>query len=349
MNPTAAWRNFQDLSIPPMRGGRFALNHARVWGNHPASNMGKILVIRGGAIGDFILTLPVLQAIQTNLPANDVEVLGYPRIARLAVAGGLAARVESIESRAVAGFFARHGPLAESLRDYFSEFDLIISFLYDPDEIFQENVRRCTTGQFIAGPHRPDETQNLHATACFLKPLERLAIFEAEAFPRLAIERTDNGPASALKLGMATGNWLAIHPGSGSEKKNWPETGWRQFIEQLLAGTDWKLLIIGGESEGGRLDRLAEAAPAGRVAVARSLPLPEVAQLLALARGFVGHDSGISHLAAAVGRPGIVLWGETNPAIWRPPSLQFELLTHPGGLAAISPEAVLNACRERWG
>ena len=260
MNPTAAWRNFQDLSIPPMRRGRFALNHARVWGNHPASNMGKILVIRGGAIGDFILTLPVLQAIQANLPANDVEGLGYPRIARLAVAGGLAARVESIESRAVAGFFARHGPLAESLRDYFSEFDLIISFLYDPDEIFQENVRRCTTGQFIAGPHRPDETQNLHATACFLKPLERLAIFEAEAFPRLAIERTDNGPASALKLEMATGNWLAIHPGSGSEKKNWPESGWRQFIEQLLAGTDWKLLIIGGESEGGRLDRLAEAA-----------------------------------------------------------------------------------------
>ncbi len=41
--------------------------------------------------------------------------------------------------------------------DYFSEFDLIISYLYDPDGIFQTNVGRCTRAQFIAGPHRPDE------------------------------------------------------------------------------------------------------------------------------------------------------------------------------------------------
>jgi hypothetical protein len=42
-----------------------------------ALSMGRILVIRGGAIGDFILTLPVLQAINAHLPGNDLEVLGY--------------------------------------------------------------------------------------------------------------------------------------------------------------------------------------------------------------------------------------------------------------------------------
>ncbi len=311
--------------------------------------MGRILVIRGGAIGDFILTLPVLQAIKANLPANDLEVLGYPRIAQLAVVGGLAARVQSIESRAVAGFFARNGRLDEAMQDYFSEFDLIISFLYDPDEIFQQNVRRCTAGQFIAGPHRPDEAQRLHAAACFLKPLERLAIFDAENFPRLNIERTENGPASHLKLALATGGWLALHPGSGSEKKNWPESNWRRLLEGLIAESKLNLLIVGGESEGDRLERLVGGLPADRVAIARSLPLPELAQLLALAKGFVGHDSGISHLAAAVSLPGLLLWGETNAEIWRPPSLQFELLMNAGGLAAISPDDVLTACREKWG
>jgi len=311
--------------------------------------MGRILVIRGGAIGDFILTLPVLQAIKAHLPANDLEVLGYPRIAQLAVAGGLAARVQSIESRAVAGFFARNGRLDEAMQDYFSEFDLIISFLYDPDEIFQQNVRRCTAGQFIAGPHRPDESQALPAAACFLKPLERLAIFNAENFPRLTIERTENGPASHLKLALATGGWLALHPGSGSEKKNWPEANWRRLVQGLIAESKLNLLIVGGESEGDRLNRLAAGLPADRVAIARSLPLPELAQLLALARGFVGHDSGISHLAAAVGRPGLVLWGDSNAEIWRPPSLQFELLMNGGGLAAIPPNDVLTTCRQKWG
>ena len=38
----------------------------------------------------------------------------------------------------MAGFFARHGDLAEDLADYFSEFDIIVSYLYDPDEIFRQ-------------------------------------------------------------------------------------------------------------------------------------------------------------------------------------------------------------------
>jgi heptosyltransferase III len=97
------------------------------------TTQGKILVIRGGAIGDFILTLPVLAALRRQFPRTHLEVLGYPHIAGLALAGGLVQRVQSIEARSLAGFFARDGALAEDLVDYFSDFDMIISFLYDPD------------------------------------------------------------------------------------------------------------------------------------------------------------------------------------------------------------------------
>src|SRR5512145_1939540 len=98
---------------------------------------GRILVIRGGAIGDFILTLPAIAALRRQFPAVHLEVLGYPHIVQLALAGGLVDRVEPIEARGLAGFFARHGPLDESLGDYFSEFDVIVSYLFDPDEIFR--------------------------------------------------------------------------------------------------------------------------------------------------------------------------------------------------------------------
>ena len=87
---------------------------------------GKILVVRGGAIGDFILTLPVLAALRRHLPGTQLEVLGYPHIAQLASAGGLVDQVRSIESRPLAGFFARDGALDNSLADYFAGFALIV-------------------------------------------------------------------------------------------------------------------------------------------------------------------------------------------------------------------------------
>src|SRR5207244_11044486 len=114
---------------------------------------GKILVIRGGAIGDFVLTLPAIAALRRHFPDAHLEVLGYPHIIELALAGGLVERAQSVEARSLAGFFARHGDLAEELADYFSEFDLVVSYLYDPHPVFEHNVGRCKADQFIAGPH----------------------------------------------------------------------------------------------------------------------------------------------------------------------------------------------------
>jgi heptosyltransferase-3 len=140
------------------------------------SHRAKILVIRGGAIGDFILTLPAIAALRRQFPEAHLEILGYPHIVQLAIAGGMVDQVSSIEARALAGFFARNGELSDDWMDYFSEFDLIVSYLYDPDEIFRTNIGRCSPAQFIACPHRPDERNQVHAAKVYLKPLERLAI-----------------------------------------------------------------------------------------------------------------------------------------------------------------------------
>lgn len=294
-----------------------------------------MLVIRGGAIGDFILTLPVLAALRQQFPRTHLEVLGYPHIAQLALAGGLVKRVQSIEARPMAGFFARHGELAEDLKDYFSEFDVIISYLYDPDEIFQKNVARCSHAQFIAGPHRPNEKRIMHATEVFLKPLEQLAIFEPDAVPRLDIEK-------AFETTITTGRWLAVHPGSGSEDKNWPEPKWEELLQYLARGTSLNFLLAGGEAERERLDRLAALLPPTRIKVMQSAPLPELAQWLASCIGFIGHDSGITHLAAAVGVRSLVLWGGTEEAIWRPRGSEMVLLRDSNGLRSLSVPVVIN-------
>jgi heptosyltransferase-2 len=284
----------------------------------------KILVIRGGAIGDFILTLPVLAALRQQFPKTRVEVLGYRHIAQLAVAGGLADDARSIEARPLAGFFARQGALAEDLREYFASFAIIISYLYDPDEIFQSNVTRCSKAQFICGPHRPNDQQGVHATEVFLKPLERLAIFEADPIPHLTL---------APRLPVPDPH-LALHPGSGSERKNWPEAHWAELLQLLLRATPLRLLLVGGEAEGDRLQRLAAPLPTERITIAQSLPLVALAQRLQECHSFVGHDSGIAHLAAALGLPGVVLWRDSIESVWRPRSERMRILRESGSRAA---------------
>ncbi|MEN9575621.1 MAG: hypothetical protein RL514_3476 [Verrucomicrobiota bacterium] len=295
---------------------------------------GKILVIRGGAIGDFVLTLPVLAALRRQFPDAHLEVLGYPHIASIALHGGLADAVRPVEARALAGFFADMGDLDDAMGHYFSGFHIILSYLYDIDGCFAENVKACTKAQFIPGPHRPDETQSIHAADVFLKPLERLAIFDADPVPRL----TWAEPAPVTPT-------LAVHPGSGSEKKNWPAAHWAKFLAHVMSGTDWNVLLVGGEVEGNRLAELAQPLPSTRVRLVQNQPLPELAQTLRTCLGFVGHDSGITHLAAAVGLTGLALWGESSEAIWHPRSPAFRVLRNSNGLAKLSPETVFTVLR----
>jgi ADP-heptose:LPS heptosyltransferase len=295
--------------------------------------MAKILVIRGGAIGDFILTLPVLSALQTQFPEAEIEVLGYSHIASLAAQGGLARAVRPIDARPMAGFFARNADLDVSLQEYFGGFALIVSFLYDPDEIFRTNVARCTRAQFIVGAHRPDDREQLHATEVYLKALERLAIFSPDPVPRLTFAADNVPSAPSIRL--------AVHPGSGSPRKNWPEPQWSALLARLLTLPALRLVIVGGEAEGDRLDRLARQLPRDRVELAQNLALPRLAARLAGCSAFVGHDSGISHLAAALRLPVLALWGDTPESVWRPRGDKVRLLKDPAGLQHLAIDRVL--------
>ena len=312
----------------------------------------KILVIRGGAIGDFILTLPAIAALRQQFPEAHLEVLGYPHIIQLAVAGGLVDRVSSIEARALASFFARNGQLPEDWIDYFSEFDLILSYLYDPDEIFRTNIGRCSPAQFIACPHRADERASIHAAQVYLKPLERLAIFDANPVPKLQMRPVTGGGPSGQSGGPAqsrkSAHGLALHPGSGSERKNWPEQRWAELVQKLIDLTPLNLLLVGGEAEGERLQRLSAALPPSRIRVAQSLPLAELARLLSGCAGFIGHDSGISHLAGALDLPALILWGDTAEAIWKPPGQKVVVLRHAAGLDRLPVETVFEQVRRLW-
>ena len=302
---------------------------------NPDSAMNKrILVVRGGALGDFILTLPVLAAVRARFPQHRLEILGYPAVASLAVAAGLADDVSAVESSRLSGFFVVNGSWTAEVAAWFSDFDLIISYLYDPGEVFRSSVARCSSARFIAGPHRPDETLAIHASAQLLRPLQALGIRESDCRPRLLLPDV---PPMAPRL--------AIHTGSGSERKNWTESKWAELLQLLVAHSAVDVLLIGGEAEGDRCARLAAALPEGRVQIAQNLPLLELARRMQACCAFVGHDSGITLLAAALDLPGLVLWGETDLATWGPKSERMKILRDPAGLIALPVAGVWDALR----
>src|SRR6267142_6589354 len=150
--------------------------------------MKRILVIRGGAIGDFILTLPALKVLRDAYPRGHIEILGYKHIAVLAQNRFYAQAVHSIEYGPLARFFARNSELPAELADYFASFNLIVSYLYDPDRIFETNLRQCGVQNLICGPARIVENAG-HAARQLARPIEQLGInvvdFAERIFPSI--------------------------------------------------------------------------------------------------------------------------------------------------------------------
>ena len=291
--------------------------------------MNRILVIRGGAIGDFILTLPALKALRYARPQAHIEILGYKHIAVLAENRFYAQAVRSIEYGPLAGFFARDSELPPELADYFASFDLIVSYLYDPDRVFETNLRRCGVENLICGPARIVENAG-HAARQLARPIEELGINVADFTERIFPSIEDREFAREF-LASLSQPIIAIHPGSGSPKKNWPLENWIDLFSPDSRFADLQgLVVISGEADEAQTDQLERLWKNREVRFARNLPLPCLAAVLERSI-FIGHDSGISHLAAAAGANCILLFGTTDPDVWAPKNENVRVLRAPSG------------------
>jgi heptosyltransferase-3 len=278
--------------------------------------MNRILVIRGGAIGDFILTLPALKALRDAQPQPHLEILGYKHIAVLAEKRFYSQAVRSIEYGPLARFFARGSELPAEMADYFDSFDLIVSYLYDPDLIFETNLRRCGVQNLICGPARIVENAG-HAARQLARPVEQLGIKVVDLTERIFPSIEDREFAREFLASMPQ-PIIAIHPGTGSQAKNWPLENWIGLFSPRSRSADLeRLVVISGEADEAQTDQIEREWKNRDVRFVRNLSLPRLAAVLERSI-FIGHDSGISHLAAAVGANCVLLFGPTDPDVWAP-------------------------------
>jgi ADP-heptose:LPS heptosyltransferase len=300
--------------------------------------MRRLLILRGGALGDFLVTLPAIALLRQRWPNAEIELIGNPVAAALAQNRGLLDRVHPQSS---ARWLPLHGraPLPPDLHAWLSGFDLILSFQPDPTGDLAARFPLRLGQRFLAGAPHPTAGP---AAAHFCAPLRALGLAPETLVWRMEPLTPPPPPPRP---------WL-IHPGSGSPRKNWPVARWLELAAQLPGPAT----LLLGEAEIAR--PLPQPLAAARQTRARTVrngkrdlgllwepPLEELLRRLAGARAFLGHDSGVSHLAACAGSPGLLLFGPTDPAIWKPPAANVRALQSAGRLDALTVPEVLAACR----
>ena len=305
----------------------------------------NILFIRGGALGDFIVTLPTLRLLREHWPNAHIEILGQPRLAEIAHKRFYLDEVRSVNHGPLSAFFTPRAVLDPAWMDYISDFDLVLSYFYDPDGYFLTNLQRCNPGQILTHSPRVPEDLGKPAAHHFAGIVEPLGLrLEQDVASDLFPLPGDTDAARAFLSGLQPGTRLvAIHPGSGSESKNWPVEFWAVLGRRLVqARPDLTLLLVEGEADAQEGQFLGEAWKDLPHLRAKWLPLPILAAVLREATLFLGHDSGVTHLAAASRRdlPVIALFGPTDPTIWAPPRAGVDVLRGLPGLRSVTVDQV---------
>lgn len=280
--------------------------------------MRRILVLRGGALGDFIVTLPALQALRQKWPHAQIDFTGNATAAALARNAGI---IDHIESQHAAPWHQLYGgELSPAFRTRLESYDLIISFWPDADGDLarwfplRDGQRYLSAG---ATPRTAPAARHFNAVIGKLTGL-------------------DIPDWVSLRKPCPESDLVAIHPGSGSTHKNWPLDRWQRVAGWLRDSVRLKPVFILGEAE-------QSLRPPSDVETWRNLPLEELALRLSRCRFYLGHDTGISHLAGACCHRGLLLFGPTDPAVWAPPNPLFRVIRQGDALDEIGVEQVIAA------
>jgi heptosyltransferase-3 len=276
-----------------------------------ASGGERVLVIFPGALGDLICLLPALRALARRYAGQSLELMARGELADFAVGRMPIARGHSIDRREVSLLFSPEEDAAARSAEFFGAFAAIHSFFGFDHQRIREVLPKACRGSVCFHRFRPEAPG--HISAAYLTEIGESGIAdnpEPAAYLQVVDSDIDQARRAAAELGLKEGGFVLLMPGSGSRDKNWPAESYLDLARHLVRSTP--VLTVLGPAE-----KHLEAAFSG-LAVIRSPDLGVMAGLARISSAFAGNDSGVAHLAAAAGALGVVIFGPTDPARWRP-------------------------------
>ena len=283
-----------------------------------ADRMTRILVLRPGAIGDTLVTLPALFAMRERFPGAELSVVGNVQALPLVEAAGCADAWIGFDDPRVTRLFVPAEPAAD---DPFRGIDVGVAWGRDPDGTLRSALELRGARQVVVAPSRPADGQAVHVARHLLRTLAPLGVDPGAAprIPRIRLPcAAQEAAGRALSAaGLAGRPFAVIHPGSGSPAKNWPPERFSAVVDALHERFDLDTALLAGPADADPLAAL-HGTTSRALPVLSDLPLLVVAAVVRRARAFLGNDSGISHLAGLLGVPTLALFGPTDPAAWSP-------------------------------
>jgi ADP-heptose:LPS heptosyltransferase len=283
--------------------------------NMPGVLGGRILVCHQGALGDLILTLPAIKALRDALQPVWLEMMGHPWTLALVHGHPYADAVRDINRGDMAPLFQEHAPLPAAMKGYLGQFD--VAFCFARSETLANSLLRAGIRQTFTLPCFPDK--RMHVIDHHLASLRAFGIAASPTPPMIfpCEAAQEEAKAFFLHKGWDLDAICALHPGAGSRKKAWPASRFAA-LGRALARESKKLLICQGPADEQITAEVLKGLAGIPYLLVQDLPITQLAALLSCVSLFIGNDSGVSHLAAALKRPTIALFGPTDPVVWAP-------------------------------
>jgi ADP-heptose:LPS heptosyltransferase len=272
----------------------------------------RILIVHPGALGDVLQAVPALRALRAQ---GRLTFAGQARLGRLLVALGVVDESRAFDGLGLEALFT-DAPAPPAVTAFLGGFTRVVSWFGSRDATYRTRLAALTPDLVVASPVPEDDTpvwRHLLATV----PAPTLAESEAVAPIRPGGAR----PGSAA---------LIVHPGSGGTWKQWPAERFAEVIAAVVARHAPTVIVHQGPADRAAVEALL-ARLDGPVERLVEPELPALAVVLGRARAYLGGDSGISHLAAAVGAPSVIVFPPAHLPRWTPWSPAARPIAMTGG------------------
>lgn len=274
----------------------------------------KLLVMHQGALGDLILCFPALLSLKREHDAAvSLVCRGGP--GRLAQWLGVVDAHFEAEGPGLSSIYCDE--MAPGARKFINGFDAVILFSLS-DSLHQRLVKNHHGNVYRIDP-RPAADDETHVAVYILNQLRARQLVQGAGgiFPLASDTVSVSARRQEGLCNRERERLIAVHPGAGSPRKRWPVERFMQVADTIMATGLGRASFMVGPAERDLAQQIRNNAKEG-------IPVhevDEVAGVIAVMRqaiGFVGNDSGITHLAAFMGVPTVAIFGPSSPARWAP-------------------------------
>jgi len=273
----------------------------------------NLLIIHQGALGDFIATFPAIIRLKKNY--DRVDVLCSRQLGILAREMGLAEQWFPLEAAGFASIYT--DTVDERIKRLLQSYATVI--LFSLSSQLEQSINKLVPGNCHRIPSIPPTAECTHITDYIFQNL-----VDRGLLPKNQTTREINSPPQELDIWQVKPQYakrILIHPGSGSVRKRWPISNFFE-IEAVLQADGLNPEFVVGPAE----EELAKDIAAANRNLHELDNLPDLVGLLKSAGGYIGNDSGASHLAAFLGLPATVIFGPADPQRWQPTGRAVEIV-----------------------